>query len=306
MEAGRRNFLNILRSWLSDRRRLDFVIIGAEKAGTTALYSYFRRVQDIYIPFNKELNFFDRDWRYGDGTDFSSLHRWFLPASARSVIGEATPTYLMNPHCFERIYKYNPEIKIIALLRCPIRRAFSAWNYRRARLRDARDFRTAVRVEIESGGDLSVARENKYRYVGAGMYSDQVRQLQAIFPPQNLLLIKYEDFTREQPLWVKKSAEFVGSKSQVEIEKIRRSNVWGYKTTLTREDFEYLLPHYKEDIAKVEALTGWDCADWQKFDRSPALKRFESLLANRPESELEAEPAKPVPALAARTAKTAD
>jgi hypothetical protein len=256
-----------LRSWLSGRRRLDFLIVGAEKAGTTALFSYLRRQPDVYIPFNKELNFFDRDHRYRDGTDFSALHRWFLPAPKSCLLGEATPTYLMNPRCFERIRAYNPAIKIVALLRCPVRRAYSAWNYRRARLRDSRDFMTAVRVEIESGGDLSVARENKYRYVTAGLYASQIRQAQQIFEPGNLLLIKYEDFTRDQETWVARAAAFIGSSAPVRIPRIRRSNVWGYQAPLQKDQFDTLFPYYEADIAEVESLTGWNCDDWRTFER---------------------------------------
>ena len=144
-----------IKSYLHNRPKLDFLIVGAEKAGTTALFAYLRQIPGVYIPFNKELNFFDRDHRYGDGKDFSPLHRWFLLAPKGALLGEATPTYLVNPHCFSRIYDYNPDIKVVALLRSPVRRAYSAWNYRRARLRDKRDFMTAVKVEVESGADIT-------------------------------------------------------------------------------------------------------------------------------------------------------
>lgn len=256
-----------LTAWLNARPKLDFLILGAEKAGTTAVYSYLRRVPDVYIPINKELNFFDRDQRYGDGTDFSALHRWFVLAPKGRLLGEATPTYLMNPRCFERIRAYNPSIKVMALLRSPIRRAYSAWNYRRARLRDSRDFMTAIRVEIESGGDVRVARENKYRYFGAGLYSEQIRRARQVFAPENLLLVKYEDFQRDQPAWVKRIAAFIGSAAAPEISRIRQSNVWGYKAELSARDFEAILPHYEADIAQVESLTGWDCGDWRRFGR---------------------------------------
>lgn len=275
-----------IKAWLNGRPKLDFLILGAEKAGTTALYSYLRRMPDVYIPFNKELNFFDRDHRYQDGTDFSALHRWFVLAPEGRILGEATPTYLMNPRCFERIRAYNPAIKIAAILRSPIRRAYSAWNYRRARLRDSRDFMTAMRVEIESGGDVRVARENKYRYFGAGMYADQIRQAQSVFEPDNLLLIKYEDFKRNQRKWVRRFANFIGSAAPLEIPRIRFSNVWGYKAPLTRKEFEALLPYYEADIAEVEALTGWDCDDWRRFDTGPErlkpVRRHEEMSVEAP------------------------
>ena len=275
--------MGALRQWLHRRPRLDFLVIGAEKAGTTALFSYLRGLPDVYIPINKELNFFDRDQRYGDGSDFSALHRWFLLASPGRLLGEATPTYLMNPHCFQRIHEYNPAMKVVAILRSPVRRAYSAWNYRRARLRDSRDFSTATRVEIETGGSLAAARENKYRYVGAGLYADQIRRAQAAFGPDNLLLIKYEDFRRDQERWVRSVARFIGSDAEVKVPRIRRRNVWRYKAPMLRAEFEQLLPFYEADIAEVEALTGWDCADWRQFDgRATAPPQSEVHLAAHP------------------------
>ena len=261
--------MNPLRAYLHRRPRLDFLIVGAEKAGTTALFAYLRTVPGLYLPLIKELGFFDRDERYRNGGDFSALHRWLLPAPRGALLGEATPTYLMNPHCLQRIHDYNPAIKVIAILRSPVRRAHSAWNYRRARLRDSRDFMTAVRVEIESGGDLAVARENKYRYVGAGLYAAQIREAMRLFPPAQLLLMKYEDFNRDQPAHVRTAVRFLGGPENFELQRLRRVNVWRYQRPLAREEFDALLPHYLADIAEVEALTGWDCADWRRYEDGP-------------------------------------
>lgn len=244
--------------------RLNFLIVGAEKAGTSALFDYLRRAPGIYGPINKELNFFDRDDRYGDGTDLTPLHRWFLMAPKDAIRGEASPSYLKHPHCFQRIRDYNPDMKIIAILRSPVRRAFSAWNFRRARLRDKRDFMTAVRVELESGGDLSVARENKYRYIGTGRYAAQLRELFKVFPRENILLMKYEDFTRDQPRYVRDAVRFIGGPDDIDVPKMRKVNVWRYDRKLTASEFLEILPHYEDDIRAVEEMTGWDCSDWRR------------------------------------------
>ena len=256
----------LLRNYLHNRSRLNFLIVGAEKAGTTALFAYLRRLPGVYMPPNKELNFFDRDHRYGNGSDFCCLHRWFLFAPNDAILGEATPTYLMNPRCFRRIFDYNPAIKVIAILRSPVRRAHSAWNYRRVRFRDQRDFMTAVRVEVESGADVRVARENKYRYIGAGYYSAQIREARRVLPPQNLMLIKYEDFKRNQITHVRAAASFIGVSAHFDIPRLREVNVWRYDRPLARGDFESVLNLYSDDIREVEALTGWDCSDWRSFD----------------------------------------
>ena len=253
-----------LRAHFHRRARLNFAIIGAEKAGTTALFAYLRRVPGIYMPVVKELCFFDREQRYRDGSDFSRLHMWFAFAPRGAILGDATPTYLMHPYCLRRIYDYNPDIKVIAILRSPVRRAYSAWNYRRARLRDKRDFLTAVRVEVESAGDVAVARENKYRYVGAGYYAEQIRAVRRVFPPENLMLLKYEDFDRDQIGHVCAAARFVGA-SDVPTPRLRRVNVWRYPRPISEAEFYEVLAHYADEIAEVEALTGWDCSDWRTF-----------------------------------------
>ena len=252
------------RAWLTARPRLGFVIVGAEKAGTSALFYYLRRVPGLYGPILKELNFFSRDDRYGDGSDLSALHRWFLLAPKGAILGEASPSYLANPWCLARIRDYNRDIKVIALLRSPVVRAFSAWNFRRARLRDKRDFMTAVEVELASGGDLRVARENKYRYVETGRYRAQLRELFRVFPRENVLVMKYEAFNRDQPEHVRAAVRFVGGPERFEMPRYRRVNAWGYDRKLTRAEFERLLPIYEDDIRAVEAETGWDCADWRR------------------------------------------
>ena len=219
------------------------------------------------MPLNKELNFFDRDDRYRDGSDFSALHRWFVFAPPGAIMGEATPSYLKNPSCFKRIYDYNPNIKVIVILRSPVRRAYSAWNYRRVRFRDKRDFMTAVRVEVESGGDIAVARENKYRYIGTGRYADQIREARRALPPDNLMILKYEDFARDQIAHVRAAARFIGASDQADIPRIRRANVWGYNRPLSMAEFQTVLELYQDEITEIEALTGWDCSDWREFDR---------------------------------------
>ena len=268
----------LLKNWLNRRPRLDFLVVGAEKAGTTAMFSYLKRVPGVYIPLPKELNFFDRA-AWGDGTNFSHLHRWFVLAPKGAILGEATPTYLMNPECFPRIRSYNPGMRIIAILRSPIRRAFSAWNFRRVRYRDKRDFMTAVRVEIESQGDLSVARENKYRYMSAGLYAPQIRALRETFDDDQLLLIKFEDFNRDQETWVRKAAGFIGAADDFPFEGTRRPNAWKYKHRLEKDQFNELLPYYEDDISEVEALTGWDCSDWRRYEKTAGTASEEAAEA---------------------------
>ena len=183
----------------------------------------------------------------------------------------------MNPECFPRIKAYNPGMRIIAILRSPIRRAFSAWNFRRVRLRDKRDFMTAVRVEIESGGDLSVARENKYRYMSAGLYAPQIRALRETFDEEQLCSSSSSSTGTRRSGSGGRSARRRGRRLPVREDATPER--LGYKHRLEKDQFEELLPYYEADIAEVERLTGWDCGDWRRFEKSTGTAAEEAAKA---------------------------
>ena len=90
----------------------DFLIIGAQKAGTTALYAYLRRHPQITGPSWKEVSFFDRHYARGE-----AWYRGNFPNAlrARGLVGEASPSYLFHPLAPERVAALVPEAKLIAL-----------------------------------------------------------------------------------------------------------------------------------------------------------------------------------------------
>lgn len=101
-------------------------IVGAQKAGTSSLHSYLSMHPSICIGQTKELHFFNREINYSKGLAY---YRALFPmvTSARYAL-DATPAYMHNINSANRIYAFNPESKIIILLREPISRAFSAYN----------------------------------------------------------------------------------------------------------------------------------------------------------------------------------
>ncbi len=107
--------------------RVDFLIAGVQKGGTFSLYRLLERHPEISLSKAKEVHFFDNgeiDWsspRYGP------YHRNFPRWREGQVRGEATPIYIYWPEALERIRTYNPDIKLILLLRDPIERTYSAW-----------------------------------------------------------------------------------------------------------------------------------------------------------------------------------
>lgn len=129
MSTGRHSDLATLLSAVGARLKPTFLIIGAQKSGTSALFAYLARHPHVVPPAEKEIHFFDQEANYRQGTLWYHLH---FPSqneqSANAVTFEATPYYLYYPQAAARIYRYHPRLKLIALLRNPIDRAYSAWN----------------------------------------------------------------------------------------------------------------------------------------------------------------------------------
>ncbi len=105
-----------------------FLLVGAQKAATTSLYFYLNQHPSIIGSRPKEVRFFDRDENFDKGPDW---YKHNFPNTKRPfgkyVYFEATPEYLYRSYVAQRIHEFDPQIKILMVLRNPVDRAFSAW-----------------------------------------------------------------------------------------------------------------------------------------------------------------------------------
>src|SRR5919201_3141433 len=133
----------------------DFLIIGAQKAGTTALYAYLRWHPGITGPSWKEVSFFDRYYARGEawyrGNMPSRPRQWL--AERRNgrppLVGEASPSYLFHPLAPERVANLLPRARLIAVLRNPVDRAFSHYQHELSLGREHLSFEEALDREDE-------------------------------------------------------------------------------------------------------------------------------------------------------------
>src|SRR5438874_12706930 len=103
--------------------RLDFIVAGTQKSGTTALHYFLRRHRQIALPDRQELHFFDDEKIFSAPADYELLHRHFRPVvgfrlrqgfgGQAGLAGEVTPSYLYWKPAMERIRNYNPQIKLV-------------------------------------------------------------------------------------------------------------------------------------------------------------------------------------------------
>ena len=131
--------------------KVDFIIAGTQKGGTSALDAYLRLDPQICLPHKvKEVHFFEADPLFDTGEpDYRLYHAFFKPRSWHRLVGEATPGYMYCEDVPRRIHAYNPDMKIILSLRNPIDRAFSHWNMNKKRGFEPLSFGDAIRGEEE-------------------------------------------------------------------------------------------------------------------------------------------------------------
>lgn len=190
----------------------NFIIVGAQKSGTTALARYLQQHPQIYMSPVKEPGFFDfeglepnfcgpgdAEWyRYPNiVNDIDSYCKLFAGVSTETAIGEATTWYLYSPRAPERIQHYIPDVKLIAILRNPVDRAYSAFMHTVYEEREPlRDFAKALKEEEKR---IANNWEYRWRYKQMGFYSAQLKRYFDLFDRSQIRVYLYEDLN-ENPI----------------------------------------------------------------------------------------------------------
>src|SRR5689334_12081330 len=243
-------------------KRLDFILAGAQKSGTTALHHFLSRHPNIKMGDQQEIHFFDNDANFIAGVDYAKLHNHYPPLGASMIAGDCTPSYMYHEPTAERIWKYNPQIKLLILLRNPVDRAFAHWNMQRFRGREPLDFFDAVREEQTRIAGAPALEARRFAYVDRGFYGRQLARLFKFFPREQLKIVKFEDFTVKQVETLASIFSFLGCKPLRSVRSKDR-NVVPYERAMNWEERVFLYHLFAEDIARVEQLLGWDCSDWK-------------------------------------------
>ncbi|HET9856916.1 MAG TPA: sulfotransferase [Chthoniobacterales bacterium] len=241
--------------------RVDFVIGGTQKGGTSALDSFLRQHPEICMPeTKKELHFFDRE---EDDTDYKKYHANFEPKPKQRVIGEASPIYMYWETAPYRIWKYNPKMRWILVLRNPVERAFSAWNMETKRGKEKLSFAEAIEKEPERCREELPLQHRVYSYVDRGFYAHQVRRLFNIFGTGNCLILLNEELRNEHQKTLRRVFEFLGVDSSFvppEASVFEQE----YSDKIDNQLRSRLIETFQFDIKELERLLGRDLSNWHK------------------------------------------
>lgn len=294
--------------------KLDFIIVGAAKCGTTSLFNTLGTHTDIFLPENKEPWHFShknvdlsvvlgpqRERIIKDDAEYKSL---FADAKEHELCGEASTTYLYDSE--ESIKNISSaisnwrEIKILIVLRDPVKRAFSHYMNTVRSGFEKRSFREVIDSCI-------LYKENRYRnYFAYGLYSKQVEAYLESF--KNVKIIIFEELIKNEEDVLRDIYDFLGCKNISDNNvKLLKENSSGrpkfpfvtsliYKTNLLKwvvkavipksirkwavkiindsmlvketisvEDMEFLKKHYQEDVKQLESLLGYPIDHWKGY-----------------------------------------
>lgn len=205
----------------------DYVIVGAQKAGTSTLAAALARHPYIYNALRKEVHFFD----LRRGSHSLSWYRGHFPAvrwisafdRRRRVIGEASPSYMFFPDCAPAMAAVCPHAKILIALRDPVTRAVSHYYHNRRvvpHIETEMDPTTAIFTEHLRVGDTLTrlawatrderARAARFAYLSRGHYAEQIERYLASFSRQQVMVIDMEDMARDPRGLSERLCDFLG------------------------------------------------------------------------------------------------
>lgn len=289
--------------------QIDFLVIGAEKCGTTWLADMLRQHPDIFIPSEKELFYFNE--RFFESPELPNYNArqpldWYLAffkkAAVGQIKGEASVAYIWDPAAPQRIAEFDPHLKLIAVLRNPIDRAFSQYLY-------------FIQRGVFSGISFEMAVQKREDILTRGLYARQLKRYFDLFSAEQIHIIFYDDLRADNRAFLQDVQDFLGVSPMIPAnlddasnitgvprfrllnrmiswvryplrkynppvlmrlvrgtglarlqERIRLANTRPFdeKPTLSPETRMHLAAYFREDVEALEKMTGRDLSAWLK------------------------------------------
>ncbi len=202
-------------------KSLNFMIVGVQKGGTTALASFLSQHAEIEMSKKKEVHLFDSpnyssEWSSNDINACYDAHF----NSSDLICGEATPIYCYWPAIAPALKQYNPDLKLIVLLRDPVERAISHYMMEKGRKKERWPMALAfllerwrLRFSKRSSGELSEA-DRVCSYLDRGHYAKQLSNLRQYFNDEQILVLESDQLLQKHDESLSTVLTFLGVKDQ--------------------------------------------------------------------------------------------
>ena len=241
----------------SRRLRPNYLVIGAQKAGTTSLHAYLAAHPAVLPASIKEVQYFSKFYDQGE-----SWYLAYFPIAARGrltqlrsgvppAVGEASATYLFHPRAPERVHSFDPAMRLIVSLRDPVDRAHSHYQMEYRWGRETLPFEQALeRAEAELGPELArFLADPGYdspeglncSYVARGRYAEQLERWLGCFPREQLLIVTSDELLDDPAGVMARVAGFLG---------IPERRAQSYPLRGVRE-YATMLPETRDRLARI-------------------------------------------------------
>jgi len=264
----------------------DFIVFGAAKSGTTSLYGALVDhpciepclSEDAQFANTKEVRFFD--YNYSRGRDWYRSHfplersrQAFEAEHARPFLtGEGSPTYISNLWAADRIRRMLPDVKLIAVLRNPVDRAYSHFRFsRRAGHEECATFAEALALEdqrlrpelahMTADPTYNSLKYGSWSYLARGRYAEQLERWLARFPREQFLFLKAEELAANPHQTVEIAYEFLGlPRHRPQVARLNASPEYDDLPEDLRKSLDdYFRPHNERLYELIGVDFGWEC-----------------------------------------------
>ena len=256
----------------SSRMLPSFIIIGAQKAGTTSLFKYLKNHPEIQEPSRKELFFFDGGKTEGQDIFSEQGLSWYRlhfpkiqPNRPNLCTYEATTSYLFSPIAAERIRITLPEARLIAILRNPVDRAISHYQHNLRKNREFRSFHEAMRADESlldaassiQPGNTKTKERLYYSYKSRGLYYEQLLHYKSFLDKGQLLILCSQELAHNPAGTLQSIYDFLGLKNNKAIASSpHRHNASRQKAKPESADLEYLKQYFELPNRQLFELLG--------------------------------------------------
>lgn len=244
-----------------------FLCIGVQKAGTTSLTNYLLQHPEIFMKGN-EIHFFDKPKQYNlTQKDFEQYEAQFN--THKSIVGEKTPSYNYLHFAMDRIYNYNPNIKLILILREPISRAYSQYNMNAVKSKQSlctvTDEQIMKDFEEDENIGLSELTQNGNYYVVRGKYDEIISYIFSKFPKQNVYIGIAEEIRADKFKYYNEIFKFLGAKELQNINTNRDAHINKYTKPIPSSLEKKLYEIYKPHNERLYEILGRKIDLWETY-----------------------------------------
>ena len=220
----------------------NFLIVGAQKSGTTSLHDILKAHPQTNMSETKEINFFTNNEKLKKGLNYYST---FFKQDHKSIAtGESSPGYICYPNVHKLIHQYLGEIKIVIILRDPIKRALSQYWDNRRHLTEVMSESQIIDNYLET--EYS---PNRRGYFSRGVYYNDVKKYIDLFGANNVHVLIFEDLIKNQKLELHRLYDFLGLDTDKGYQKLPKpsntSLIWNnplYKYLLNNPEKTKYIP----------------------------------------------------------------